>query len=89
MTKLKQVKIVAAIFAMTLTAYPVIELSRCIIEYDIITSYHGGIYRSRVADFYAELGLIWLFYLLLPVAVSYLVGLAYRMGAGSRKEQVK
>jgi hypothetical protein len=79
----------AAAVALFLGAYPVVELSRCIIEYDIITAYHGGIYRDTVALFYGELFLMWLFYLILPVVMALIVDLAYRLGVHIAKTEAR
>jgi hypothetical protein len=80
MKKLTQVKIIIVIVTIMLTFYPVFELSRCIIKYDIIGGWQPGWQGAYLADFYAELGFMWFFYLLLPFAVWKLTDMAYRMG---------
>jgi hypothetical protein len=86
MKPLTQIKIIAVIIIMVLAAYPVFELSRCIIEYDIIGGWAPGWQGYSLVDFYFELGLMWFFYLLIPVAVCSLLNLAYRLGKKDKDE---
>ena len=75
MKKLTQVKIISCIIAMGLAFYPIFELTRYIIQYNLIAGWSRCPFNS-----YAELGFMWFFYLLMPFAVSFMVDLAHRMG---------
>lgn len=62
------------------TIYPVFELSRCIITYNIIDGLPIGALGSRMMDFYVELALIWVFYIAVFVFIWKGMGWIYRIG---------
>ena len=64
---------------MFLALYPVVELSRCIIQYNII-----GSFEFTILPFQLELGLIWGFYLVIPFIMNIALKLAYY--TGNKKE---
>ena len=74
-----QLKFAAILLAMAVTFYPVFELSRCIIVYDISGGWEPGWQGAYLADFWAELGFIWLGYLLLPVVLNWFINLAVKV----------
>ncbi len=78
---LRQLKIIANIMIMAVVFYPVFELSRCIIQYNIIGGWPSGWQGAYLTDFYAELGFMWLFYLIvLPLIINWFINLAVRYG---------
>jgi hypothetical protein len=78
---LTQLKLIAIGLAMASAFYPVFELSRCIIRYNIIGGWQPGWQGAYLADFYAELGFMWFFYLvILPLLINWVIGLAARWG---------
>lgn len=64
---MKKFKILIIVPVMLLTAYPLAELTRYIIQYNSWTGINNR------ADNLAELILMWLFYLLVPVWISFMV----------------
>jgi hypothetical protein len=79
---LTQLKLAAIFLIMAVTFYPVFELSRCIISYNIIGGWAPGWQGAYLADFWAELVCgIWLgYFILLPALVNWFINIAVRYG---------
>lgn len=76
-----KLKVVAVLIAVLLTIYPVVELSRCIIQYNLLwPEGWGGNYHI---DSYAELGFIWFWFLLMPFVIWWFMGIAAKVGRHS------
>jgi len=73
-----QLKAVAILMCMAVTFYPVMELSRCIIAYNIIGGWQPGWQGAYLADFWAELGFIWLGYLVMPFIVNWFIDIVIK-----------
>ena len=74
---------IITIVSMVMVSYPVFELTRCIILYMISTD----IFRSQPLHvYYAELVLIWVFYLSLPFVINMALTLVWKMGKAQALE---
>ncbi|MDD5338438.1 MAG: hypothetical protein PHG35_03380 [Dehalococcoidales bacterium] len=71
----KQLKQVVIVIAMAFVAYPVYELSRCIITYNLIAGWDFTPMNS-----YLELLIIWIGYTLLPLLLNDALDCFYRRG---------
>lgn len=75
-----KLKVFIILVIMFLVAYPVVELSRSIIVYNIIGGWPDGWQGHSLSDFYLELALIWGFYLCIPFILS----IAFNQASGRR-----
>ena len=76
---MKKIKIITILFVMGFTAYPVGELTRCIISYNILRDF--GDYPF--ITYYLELALIWNLYLAIPFLLNKSLNLIWRIGRSS------
>lgn len=101
MKPLREVKLVTIGAVMAFTAYPVIELTRCIVQYNIqpmLRAEASGAAMFWVTpfneiptldNFYLELVIIWSLYLLIPLILNLIINLVYRMGMKSYLREKK
>ena len=87
---MKLIKLIIVAVVMLCSLYPILELSRCIYEYNIklilsaeansipIIWSSGGAYT--IEDFYFELAFMWGLYIIIPVIIWLGLNLAYKEG---------
>lgn len=79
-----QLKAITICLVMGCAFYPVIELSRCIIAYNIIGGWPAGWQGAYLHEFYIELAFIWLWYLGIPFIINWVINLAVKISRAER-----
>lgn len=83
-------RIIIIAMVMFLLVYPVVELTRCIFQYNLIPLQSGAVvlylggWVATEGSLYAELAVIWGFYLVVPFLLNIALKLACYQG-GERK----
>ena len=96
MKGLREIKLITIGAVMFFTAYPVVELTRCIVQYSIQPLLRAEAAGSAMVwmtpfneiptldQFYLELAIIWGLYLIIPILLNLVINLIFRMGLKSR-----